>query len=50
LLLGVLEGCRDSFGNQGQYQVAWDFLNEFFEVMENDNQFEKYIIRHMREH
>jgi hypothetical protein len=48
-LMGELNALKPLFGDDTQYRRALDFLEEFFEDMNNDSKFERQILERMRD-
>jgi hypothetical protein len=48
-ILGLLERYKPFFGDEKEYDRAWKFVQEFFEVLENDKKFQRSIVDQARE-
>ncbi|QBA64071.1 hypothetical protein [Muriicola soli] len=44
----VIEGIKPQFDNEKEFMIARNFIEDFFKVLENDNQFDMQIIRKAR--
>ena len=43
-IFAVIDGLKQFFQNPGVFKEAKDYINDFFEIMESDIKFEKYIV------
>jgi hypothetical protein len=47
-LYAVMEGLKDDFDNPKEYDVARDFIEDFFAIMKNDTKFSNEILKKAR--
>jgi hypothetical protein len=48
-ILGLLQRYESFFGDEKEYERAWKFVQEFFEVLEDDKKFKRSIVDQARE-
>ena len=47
-IFAVIDGLKQFFQDPSVFKEAKDYINDFFEIMENDKKFKKYIVDHRR--
>ena len=47
-ILAVIDGLQQYFEDPGQFKKSKDFIRDFFEIVESDEKFEKYIVKRTR--